>query len=401
MRGTRSAVGLLSEVLALHGRALWASGALPLSRPMWRVTTDPSARADGAFLVEGGTAPPDFALYLTRRDECGPSGAWLRLPPSLTHLSDGDVLWVSPSGQQISVIWRANAPSNSVLLTEQCDNYCLMCSQPPRQREDRWLLDRARQLVRMLPDNTPEIGFTGGEPTIFGDDFLQLLHLCREQLPTANVHVLSNGRRFSDPDFTASYAQVDNPRMMVGIPVYGAEPTLHDFVVQATGAFDETVRGILNLGRAEQRIELRVVIHKQTAPHLVEIAAFIARNLPFVEQVALMGLEMMGLARANATTVWIDPIEYREELREATMLLHYAGIRTMIYSHQLCLIDSQVWPFAVKSISDWKNEYVDECTECAVSDACGGFFSSAKYKRSAHISPITSSAAAAAPAVLS
>jgi hypothetical protein len=44
--------------------------------------------------------------------------------------------------------------------------------------------------------------------------------------------------------------------------------------------FDETVRGIVNLGQLRQRIELRVVIHKQTAPALVDIADFIARNLP-------------------------------------------------------------------------------------------------------------------------
>ena len=35
----------------------------------------------------------------------------------------------------------------------------------------------------------------------------------------------------------------------------------------------------------------------------------------------------------------------------------------MIYNHQLCLIDRALWPFAVKSISDWKNEYHPECLE--------------------------------------
>ena len=31
--------------------------------------------------------------------------------------------------------------------------------------------------------------------------------------------------------------------MMVGIPIYGAEPARHDYVVQAEGAFNETIRG--------------------------------------------------------------------------------------------------------------------------------------------------------------
>jgi hypothetical protein len=41
-------------------------------------------------------------------------------------------------------------------------------------------------------------------------------------------------------------------------------------------------------------------------------------------------------------------------------------VRTLVYNHQLCLIDEEVWPFAVKSISDWKNEYHSECLKCSV-----------------------------------
>jgi His-Xaa-Ser system radical SAM maturase HxsC len=158
------------------------------------------------------------------------------------------------------------------------------------------------------------LAFTGGEPTIYGDRLINLLRLCRNLLPEADVHVLSNGRRFADFGFALAWAGVRNPRLMVGIPIYGAEPTLHDYVVQAEGAFDETVRGIVNLGEAGARTEIRVVIHKQTALALPEIAEFIARNLPFVDQVALMGLEMIGFARANMEDVWIDPVDYRERV---------------------------------------------------------------------------------------
>ena len=113
---------------------------------------------------------------------------------------------------------------------------------------------------------------------------------------------------------------------MVGIPIYGAEPSLHDYVVQADGAFDETVRGIMNLAQLEQRIEIRVVIHKQTAPALVEIAEFIARNLPFVEQVALMGLEMIGLRpRQPRRRSGSTRSTTRDELTEAALLLDRAG----------------------------------------------------------------------------
>jgi hypothetical protein len=130
------------------------------------------------------------------------------------------------------------------------------------------------------------------------------------------------------------------------------------------------------------------VIHKQTAPFLVEIAEFISRNLPFVDQVALMGLEVIGFARANLDDVWIDPVDYADQLSEAVSLLARKRIRTLVYNHQLCLTDPGIWPFTVKSISDWKNEYHPECLRCSLANECGGFFYSSKYRYSNHIRAI-------------
>jgi His-Xaa-Ser system radical SAM maturase HxsC len=341
-----------------------------------------------AYLVDDGTSvPPGFPLYVCRSDVRIDDATvnWVELPRELDYLQPGDVVSISHDGLRVHVLWRTSSRQNSILLTERCDHYCLMCSQPPRRVLDDWLLAQAFEVVGLLPSDTTEIGFTGGEPTIYGEDLFRLLRLCGDAAPDAAVHVLSNGRRFHDLEFALAWASIENPNLMVGIPVYGAEPTLHDYVVQAHGAFDETVRGILNLGRLDQRVELRVVIHKQTAPYLVDIAEFIARNLPFVEQVALMGLETIGLARANIDEVWIDPVDYRQELVEAVAALARRQIRTLIYNHQLCLTDERVWSYAVRSISDWKNEYHAECERCSVRDACGGFFFSSAFRVSEHV----------------
>jgi MoaA/NifB/PqqE/SkfB family radical SAM enzyme len=96
---------------------------------------------------------------------------------------------------------------------------------------------------------------------------------------------------------------------MVGIPIYSAVDNVHDYVVQAAGAFDETVLGILKLKDRGGRIEIRVVLHSITAPRLVETSRWIARNLPFVDHVALMGLENTGFAIANDALLWIDPVD--------------------------------------------------------------------------------------------
>jgi His-Xaa-Ser system radical SAM maturase HxsC len=202
------------------------------------------------------------------------------------------------------------------------------------------------------------------------------------------VHLLSNGRRFADPEFSRRYAAVGLADIMVGIPVYAPEPGLHDFIVQAAGAFDDTVHGILSLASLGQAVEIRVVVQRHTVPVLTGLATFVVRNLPFVAQVALMGLEMTGLARPNSPLVWADPADYQPELAEAVDILATAGITTRIYNHQLCVLDRRLWPYAARSISDWKNDYLDICCSCSVRHACGGVFTTSGNRLSKRLRPL-------------
>ena len=102
----------------------------------------------------------------------------------------------------------------------------------------------------------------------------------------------------------------------MGIPLYSDIDVKHDYVVQAKGAFDETILGLYNLARCEVPIEIRVVVHKQTYRRLPQLAEFIYRNLPFASHVALMGMEMFGYVHLNLDTLWIDPFDYQRELKK-------------------------------------------------------------------------------------
>ena len=391
-------------MLKLIGRADMSGVAEPVNTDVWRVQLpgdrvsirDETAAQFLACLVQPGQpVPPGYGLYVTTADGVGPPlrsaqapGPVLRLGSELAHLSSGDIIHVPAEGRRVTVLWKNSARHNGLLLTEQCDNYCLMCSQPPKEREDSWLFDRARKVISLIPEDARSLSLTGGEPTLHAEKLIGLLEHCQRVAPQLSVHLLSNGRRFADPAFARRYASVGLADIMVGIPVYAPEPALHDFVVQAAGAFDETIHGVLNLASLGQAVELRVVIQRHTVPVLVGLATYIARNLPFVTQVALMGLEMTGLARPNSVLVWADPADYQNELAEAVDVLTTAGIATGIYNHQLCVLDRSLWPYAIRSISDWKNDYLDICRSCSVRDACGGVFTTSGNRLSQHLHPI-------------
>jgi His-Xaa-Ser system radical SAM maturase HxsC len=305
----------------------------------------------------------------------------------LDYLDHGDVVAVDPNGF-VRTLYRRGSPHNFILATEQCNSLCLMCSQPPKAIDDFDRLAEHLRLVALIDPATGELGITGGEPTLFRDGFLELIGRCKERLPATALHVLTNGRLFFYRRFAEKLGGIAHPDLVLGIPLYSDVDSLHDHIVQAPGAFEETVIGFQNLDRYGVRIEIRVVLHALSTPRLPQLAAFIARNFPFACHVALMGLEMFGLVHQHLDELWIDPADYQRELRTATEILSDAGMNVSIYNHQLCVLDPRLWPFARKSISDWKNVYLPECNGCGAIERCGGFFQSGTKIRSAHIHPL-------------
>jgi His-Xaa-Ser system radical SAM maturase HxsC len=175
---------------------------------------------------------------------------------------------------------------------------------------------------------------------------------------------------------------------MVGIPIYSAVDTIHDYVVQTKGAFDESVLGVLKLKDKGQRVEVRVVLHAITAPRILATCRWLARNLPFVDHVALMGLENTGFAIANDELLWIDPMDYRDQLAEAVSILVASKVCVSVYNLPRCVLAPPVWPYAAQSISDWKNDFVAECERCDEKPRCSGFFTTGRPRYSRGIKAI-------------
>jgi len=364
-----------------------------------RISTNyhlPAAARSGEVLLMDSRdelIPSDFRAYMVLESNASklqyplPSENVFRLPDDQFFLGDGDVIRFNPQRLSLRTIYRKTSHSNSFLVTERCNNYCLMCSQPPKDIDDSYIVKQLLEAVPLISRSTNELTISGGEPTLLGDDLITLIRTIKNYLPVTGLHMLSNGRSFTDAKFAEKIAQIEHPDFMIGIPIYSDISNLHDYVVQADGAFDETIQGILNLKNFRQRVEVRVVIHKQTYERLPQLAEFLARNLLFVDQVALMGLEMTGFTRPNIEELWIDPLEYQPQLVEAVEILQRYRMKVSVYNHQLCVLDKKLWHVNVKSISDWKNEYMPECDPCTKRTECGGFFSSAKLRYSKNIVP--------------
>jgi His-Xaa-Ser system radical SAM maturase HxsC len=312
----------------------------------------------------------------------------IRVPEAFRYLADGDVLGVHPGTRRVRTLYRRSSRHNAFLVTERCNNYCLMCSQPPKEADDSWIFRQLEVTLRLADRSTTAITFTGGEPLLDHHRFMGLLALAKEQLPDTRVHVLTNGRAFANPAIADAWRAVEHRRLSAGIPIYAAVDHVHDYVVQAKGAFDETILGILRLKDRGSQVEIRIVLHAITVPRLVETARWIARNLPFVDHVALMGLENTGFAIANDAILWIDPADYKDQLALAVDILASAHVNVSVYNLPYCVLHPAVWPYAAQSISDWKNDYLPECSQCTAESDCAGFFSSGRPKFSRAVEPL-------------
>ena len=109
--------------------------------------------------------------------------------------------------------------------------------------------------------------------------------------------MLTNGRQFDDEQYVKKIAAIPGLNLLSRNPALCRCCAIHDYIVQAKGAFDQTAKGLYNMARHKLPVEIRVVLHKQTIPRLLHLMEFIYRNFPFVAHVALMGLENMGYVK--------------------------------------------------------------------------------------------------------
>ena len=169
-----------------------------------RVTRDPN-RVENSFLIlEDGFQPISNSAcigLITNQKLVQRVG---ELPimygvPSLDHLAEGDIVSIDEDGN-LNTIYRVNSFHNTLLATERCNSNCLMCSQPPKDRNDiQYSYAIHCKLIPLIPKDCPELGISGGEPTLMGDYFYDLIKLAKRELPNTEIHILTNGRSFAWP----------------------------------------------------------------------------------------------------------------------------------------------------------------------------------------------------------
>jgi len=283
----------------------------------------------------------------------------------------GDILLFNPKSGLINRMIRSGEGThNSFLLTERCDQVCVMCSQPPKNKDYAGLMGLMKEAI-LLADKNITVGISGGEPTLHKDKLLNFLLDIQANRPDINMHVLTNAQHFEDSDIEL-LSKIKNTTW--GIPLYSDQALVHEEVVGKEGSFDTLMMNFFRLGKAGSKIELRTVLLAQNYYDLSRLARFIGKNLKFIEQWSIMAIEPIGYALANKKSIFVDYSIFQEPLIDAIANADAHQIPTRIFNMPRCCVHPSIKKYTTKSISDWKRKYLPICDSCVEKEECAGFF---------------------------
>ncbi|MEI9425692.1 His-Xaa-Ser system radical SAM maturase HxsC [Mesorhizobium sp. Cs1299R1N1] len=284
---------------------------------------------------------------------------------------DGDVLLVNPRRGTADRLIRSSSQHNTFLVTERCDQVCLMCSQPPKKHHVD-LFPYFETAALLAPDGAT-IGISGGEPTLFKTQLFEFLGRVLGARPDLSFHVLTNGQHFDEGDWDAMN-RIDRGRVVWGIPLYSRDPTVHDQIVGKEGAHAQLLENLALMCRLGSQVELRTVLMRPNADGLPGLARYIASTLPFIRAWAVMQMENIGFGRMNWKTLFYDSSEGFDVVGRSIDLVRSRGIDAWLYNFPLCTVPEGYRHLAPATISDWKRAYREECDGCLLKAQCGGFF---------------------------
>jgi len=284
---------------------------------------------------------------------------------------EGDVVLVSPHANRVERLLRVGSRHNTLLITERCDQLCVMCSQPPKKTH----VDRfdALEAACLLAEENILIGISGGEPTLYKDRLLTMVERVLGARPDLQFHILSNGQHF-DADDVERLRDARYRRVSWGIPLYAADAVLHDGIVGKTDAFDRLHQSFGVLLAAGARIELRTVMLTSNVAQLPDLARYLSARFQFIEAWSIMQLENIGFAKRRWADLFVRHDLDFSAIASALDWSSSRGLRAQLFNFPRCTVPPAYRKFAVASISDWKNKRLAPCTACAERDQCAGFF---------------------------
>jgi len=294
-------------------------------------------------------------------------------------------------------------------LTYRCNNECSHCynarsrSFPEIETKDWFAV-----LDRIWETGIPHVVFTGGEPTL-RNDLPQLVAHAEKNGQITGLN--TNARRLRDRKFLDSLVEAGLDHVQITIESH--IPRIHDYMVQAPGAFNQSIEGLKNALDTPLYVMTNTTLLQENSSYIEETLHYLAAlGVPTVGLNALIysghgatvgtGLEeaelvgLLDIARqitdeSNQRLIWYTPTQYCN-FDPMQLQLGIKGCTAALYN--MCVepngdvIPCQSYYKPVGNILNepWKNiwnhplsltlrerrELPAKCSGCVLVQECGG-----------------------------
>jgi radical SAM protein with 4Fe4S-binding SPASM domain len=157
-------------------------------------------------------------------------------------------------------------------LTYRCNNDCSHCyNARPRKFPELVTADWIKIIDQLWKIGIPHIVFTGGEPTL-RNDLPELIARAESNGQITGIN--TNGRKLGDAIYLKELLKSGLDHIQITMESHNAE--IHDRMVLADGAWEETVRGIRNALDSQAFVMTNTTLLQTNSPFLAETLDFIA-----------------------------------------------------------------------------------------------------------------------------
>ncbi|MFH2028324.1 MAG: radical SAM protein [Nanoarchaeota archaeon] len=178
-----------------------------------------------------------------------------------------------------------------------CNNNCRFCVQADNKCKGNRTFEEIKNDLEDCKSRCNSVVLTGGEVTI-REDFFDIVKLAKE-IGYNHIQIQTNGRMFSSLDFCKKAIESGANEFSPALHGYCAEQ--HDFLTNAKGSFNQTVKGIMNLKKLGQKVITNTVVVKPNYRNCEDIAKLLVKL--GVDQYQLAFVHPMGNAWKNFDSI--------------------------------------------------------------------------------------------------
>ena len=247
-----------------------------------------------------------------------------------------------------------------------CNNRCKFCitNVPFGQRRFSRLQVLKKELKSYYKKGYRALGFLGGEPTIY-PGITELVSYARK-LGYNEIHIVSNGRRYSDKKFLEGLIKSGATKFYVSIHSHKAN--LEDYLTSVKGSFKEKIKGLSNLkgffdkGLIKNSILLNTVINKVNYKYLDKIIRFYHKR--GFSDFRFDFIRPVGSALRNADTMVPRYSRVMEYVKKSLGVAQSLGVNLTFGAIPLCLF----WRYNIKVPRHCIGDFTDTGTESSLGE---------------------------------